>query len=98
MPSLTSSNSNFCTSSQQDKFLLKKTTDSSTLYNNKLNQSSLLSSDSVELSQKQNIHTYIHHHHHHCNHHNNHNHVRRLSTLDCHTLKNEIVKLNPKSS
>jgi len=101
MPSLTSlttSNCNLSTSSQQDKFLLKKSImnipmDDSTSNINKLNHSSLLSPESVELSRQSN-HSHIHHHHHH----NHHNHVRRLSTLDCYTLKNEIVKLNPKSS
>jgi len=86
MPSLTTSNCNMNTSSQQDKFLLKKTNlaiPTTQQYNNNNYTHSNLSCDNLKP-----IHGNHHHHHH----------VRRLSTLDCYTLKNEIVKLNPKSS
>jgi len=74
------------TTSQQDKLYLKKTNlaiPTTQQYNNNSTSSSL------QCENLKSIHPNNHHHHHH---------VRRLSTLDCYTLKNEIVKLNPKSS
>jgi len=88
MPSLTTSNCNMTISSQKDNLSLKKATiiSSNQQYTkNNCNPTSLSSScENLKSLQQHNI--------------NNHYHVRRLSSLDCYTLKNEIVKLNPKSS
>jgi len=99
MPSLTTENCDVNTTSQQEKSLLKKKintpmNNTTSINNKKLNNfSSLLIKENIGITQRAG---YTHHHNHHRNHH--HNHVRSLSSLDCYTLKNEIVKLNTKSS
>jgi len=100
MPSLTTENCDVKATLQQEKSLLKKRmntpmNNSTSIYNKKLNNfSSLLIKENIGITQPASFTQYHNHHHH--NHH--HNRVRSLSTLDCYTLKNEIVKLNTKSS
>ncbi|KAG4098123.1 hypothetical protein H8356DRAFT_1673584 [Neocallimastix lanati (nom. inval.)] len=100
MPSLTTQNCKINTISQQEKLLLKKPIQSpmdssSSNYNNFSKSPSPLPKETIEFRQSinnTNEHQHNHHHHHHQNH------IHQLSKLDCYTLKNEIVKLNPKSS
>jgi len=87
MPSLTT-NCNINTSSQQEKLLFNK--GSAPL------KSSSYTTPSTSLSPYEKV--IPHSRHNSRNYHHHHNHVRRLSSLDCYTLKNEIVKLNAKSS
>jgi len=89
MPSITT---NFNTTSQQDKILLKKVSETNNNINTKYSSPISPICDTIKKphsrQNSQNTHNHPHHH----------NHVRRLSSLDCYTLKNEIVKLNIKSS
>jgi len=87
MPSLTT-NCNINTSSQQEKLLFKKSSVPLKTSSYTTPTTSLSPYEKVNTHSRQNSRNYHHHH----------NHVRHLSSLDCYTLKNEIVKLNAKSS
>ncbi|ORX87969.1 hypothetical protein BCR32DRAFT_263838 [Anaeromyces robustus] len=91
MPSLTTSNHNICsTSLQQGKILLNSKTSSYT--NNNTQSLKSFNENIKQIQSPQRTYSNSHHRYHH------HSHIRRLSALDCHILKNEIVKLNLKSS